>query len=290
MRWWTSAAAGVLALAATAASGTSGAGQSASQTLPSPVVRDAPVVGDALVGDAGPSGGGRTTGTAGRLPLHGITVVVDPGHQLGNARHPRQISRQVPAGGFTKPCNTTGTATSGGYPEATFAFRVSRRLRAQLERLGARVVLSRYRNSYALWGPCVDERGRLGNRMGADVKVSVHGDGSTSGRPGFHVIAPTDRAPWTSDIYRPSRRLAYAIKRDLLAARFPVAGYVAGGDGIDFRSDLATLNLSNIPTVLVECGNLRSRHDAAVMTSRHGQYRYAHALARGIRAFLHLGH
>ncbi|UUZ57672.1 hypothetical protein [Nocardioides sp. B-3] len=53
-------------------------------------------------------------------PLAGTTIVIDPGHQLGNHNFPSRINRLVPAGGFDKPCNTTGTATNGGYPEATF--------------------------------------------------------------------------------------------------------------------------------------------------------------------------
>ncbi len=56
------------------------------------------------------------TGTTRRAPdpLHGITIALDPGHQLGNHRYSREINRPVPAGGFTKPCNTTGTATNCG--------------------------------------------------------------------------------------------------------------------------------------------------------------------------------
>ena len=73
---------------------------------------------------------GRTQGGGCRWP--GATVVIDPGHQLGNHNYPRKINRLVPAGGFKKPCNTTGTATNGGYPEATFAWQVSRLLRARL--------------------------------------------------------------------------------------------------------------------------------------------------------------
>ena len=52
-------------------------------------------------------------------PLAGKVIVLDAGHQLGNHNFPEEINRLVPAGGFTKPCNTTGTATNGGYPEAT---------------------------------------------------------------------------------------------------------------------------------------------------------------------------
>ena len=55
--------------------------------------------------------------------------MIDPGHQLGNHNYPGQINRLVPAGGFQKPCNTTGTATNGGFPEATFTWQVSLELK-----------------------------------------------------------------------------------------------------------------------------------------------------------------
>ncbi|GAA5108036.1 hypothetical protein GCM10023339_06630 [Alloalcanivorax gelatiniphagus] len=80
------------------------------------------------------------------LPLAGRTVVVDPGHQLGNHRFPEQINRPVPAGGFAKACNTTGTATDGGYPEATFVWQVSQLVVARLRELGATVRLTRHSN------------------------------------------------------------------------------------------------------------------------------------------------
>ncbi len=220
-------------------------------------------------------------------PLTGTTIVIDPGHQLGNHNFPAEINRPVPAGGFTKPCNTTGTATDGGYPEATFAWEVSRQLRSSLTALGATVVMTRHSNREDRWGPCVDVRGRAGNAIDADLKVSVHGDGSyAAGARGFHVIAPTNRAPWTSDIHQPSLRLAGDVRTGLLSAGFPVANYIAGGDGLDVRSDLGTLNLSDVPTVMVELGNMRNAAEARVMTTSAGQARYASGLAAGVRRFL----
>lgn len=234
--------------------------------------------------NAVPSGGEAPAVAA--PPLSGTTIVIDPGHQLGNHNYPRQINRLVPAGGFRKPCNTTGTATDGGYPEATFAWKVGRVVARRLRDLGARVVLTRTSNREDRWGPCVDERGRRGNAIVADLKLSLHGDGNIGGGPGFHVIAPTDRKRWTHDIYRPSRRLAVAVKRELVRAGLPVAAYVAGGDGLDFRSDLGTLNLSDVPTVMVELGNMRAPADARRMRSRSGQARYGRALVRSVRHYL----
>jgi N-acetylmuramoyl-L-alanine amidase len=214
-------------------------------------------------------------------------IVIDPGHQLGNHNFPARINRPVPAGGFTKPCSTTGTATNGGYPEATFAWQVSRLVAARLRELGATVRLTRHSNRQDRWGPCVDARGRAGNRIGADLKLSIHADGSyAAGARGFHVIAPADRAPWTHDIHRPSLRLAQAVKAGLVGRGFGVANYVAGGDGLDVRSDLGTLNLSDVPTVMVELGNMRSAAEARVMTSPRGRARYARALVAGVRGFL----
>jgi len=210
-------------------------------------------------------------------PLAGRVVVLDPGHQLGNHNFPKQINRPVPAGGFRKPCNTTGTATNAGYPEATLTWQVTNLVRRRLEALGATVVMTRDSNSEREWGPCVDERGRAGNRRPADLKVSIHGDGSyAAGAHGFHVIYR----------YAGSRSLATTVRARLRRASFPVANYIAGGDGLDRRSDLATLNLSRIPTVLVELGNMRSARDARVMTSRPGRIRYADALVAAIRASL----
>ena len=220
-------------------------------------------------------------------PLAGKVIVLDAGHQLGNHNFPEEINRPVPAGGFTKPCNTTGTATNGGYPEATFAWRVTTKLKHKLEKSGATVILTRTSNSEDKWGPCVDVRGRAGNKADADLKISIHGDGSTAaGAHGFHVIYPPDRAPWTDDIWKPSRKLAKVTKNALLARDFSVANYIAGGDGIDVRADLGTLNLSDIPTVMVELGNMRDSGDARVMASRSGQARYARALAVAVRTYL----
>lgn len=222
------------------------------------------------------------------LPLAGRVIVIDPGHQLGNSRHRAEIGQPVDAGnGQTKPCNTTGTATDGGFPEATFTWRVARRLAARLRALGAEVVLTRTTNSRDDWGPCVDVRGRLGNAgfrgwdRPADLKLSIHGDGSLSGGRGFHVIVadkPDGRLASTA--------LGRTVRGALHDRGFRNATYTAGGHGFTYRSDLATLNLSEVPTAMVELGNMRSAADARVMTSARGQQRYAAALAVAVKRYL----
>ena len=252
-------------------------------------------VGAAAGGLAGqdasaPRGGGsRAALSAARpMPLSGITVALDPGHQLGNHRFPRQTNASVPAGGFRKPCNTTGTATNAGVPEATVNYWIARRVASRLQALGARVRFTRLYNSERFWGPCVDVRGRFGARVDADLEVSLHADGAASSAHGFHVITPVSRAPWTDDVARPSLRLSRALRSALLAYDVPRSTYAGRGTGLVARSDLGTLNLSDVPIAMVEIGNMRNADDARRMTSRAGQDRYADAVVRGIRAYLSL--
>lgn len=229
----------------------------------------------------------RTAAKATTRPLRHITIAFDPGHQLGNHNYPRHINAPVPAGGFTKPCNTTGTATNTGVAEATVNIALARAVTRRLRALGARVRLTRVTNSQRRWGPCVDARGRFGKRVGAKLMVSLHADGASSSAHGFHVIAPTRRSPWTTDIAGRSLRLAKSLRAGLTHVGVPRSTYVGRGTGLAVRSDLGTLNKCDVPVAMVEVGNMRNAADARRMTSRSGRATYARAVVRGIRAYLH---
>lgn len=217
-------------------------------------------------------------------PLAGVRIVIDPGHQLGNRNFPAEIGRLVHAGGFDKPCNTTGTASAAGFPEATFTWEVAQRLRRRLERLGAEIFLTRDRNSPAEWGPCVDARGAAGRRHRADLTVSLHADGAPAAANGFHVIVPESRVPWTSDIAAPSLRLGQDLRAGLVAQGVAKSSYI--DNALDVRADLGTLNLSVVPIAMIEFGNMRNPGDAELMGSASGQDRYAAGVVAGIREYL----
>jgi N-acetylmuramoyl-L-alanine amidase len=100
------------------------------------------------------------------------------------------------------------------------------------------------------------------------------------------VIAPADRRRWTHDIFAASRQLALDLRAALRAEGFTRANYTAGGDGLDVRGDLATLNLSDVPAAMVELGNMRNAREARRMTSPGGRAEYAAALVAGVRRYL----
>ncbi len=220
------------------------------------------------------------------LPLRSITIALDPGHQLGNHNHPSETNRLVEAGGSQKACNTTGTATNSGVAEATVNFLLAEAVRSRLEALGADVRMTRTTNSEGPWGPCVDARGRFGSRVGAKFMVSLHADGAGSSDRGFHVIAPTRRKPWTTDIAGSSLRLAESLRDGLTGVGVPRSNYTGGGTGLNVRSDLGTLNMSDVPVAMIEIGNMRNSGDAQRMTSASGRALYVAGVVRGIRMFL----
>jgi N-acetylmuramoyl-L-alanine amidase len=209
-------------------------------------------------------------------------VVLDPGHNGGNAGAPAAINRQVPDGrGGTKACNTTGTSTDAGYAEHAFTLDVAQRVEKRLVASGVRVELTRTDDDGV--GPCVDERGSAGERAGADAVVSIHADGAAPSGKGFHV-AYSD-PPLNAAQRGPARTLAADLRDGLAAAGFPRSTYI-GRDGLSPRTDLAGLNLSTRPTALVECANMRNAAEAAVVSSAAGRDRYAAAIADGILRFL----
>ena len=218
------------------------------------------------------------------LPLAGKTVAIDPGHNGGNASHPREINRLVNAGTLWKPCDAVGASTASDYSEAAYNLDVSLRLARILRAKGARVVLTRTTNNG--WGPCITERAAIGNRADADAAISIHADGGpTSGR-GFHVIYPPSIRGLTDDIAVPSHRLALDIRDAYRAGTAMPYSTYTGRAGLAVRSDLGGLNLSDVPKVFIETGNMRNSVDVGFLTSPRFRARAAKALATGLQRFL----
>lgn len=217
------------------------------------------------------------------LPLAGLVVALDPGHNGGNATHSGRISKLVWIGNAWKPCNSVGTATRSGFTEHHLNWLVARGVQVRLEALGATVYLTRSSDTGV--GPCVDVRGRFGERVQADLMVSIHGDGALSSYRGFFVMRPGVVAGYTDDIAPRSSRLATAMRDGLRSVGLPVANYYAS-NGIKTRTDLGTLNWSDVPVVMVELGNMKNRTDATRMTTRSGRATYADGVVAGIRRYV----
>jgi N-acetylmuramoyl-L-alanine amidase len=245
-----------------------------------------------------PAGGTPTTGSptpeatssppAETLPLAGKVVAIDPGHNPTNYQHTTEINRKVDVGNGRKECDTTGTETNAGYAEAAYTLDVSHRVRALLTARGAKVVLTQ--DGDRPYGPCVDERAAIGNKAHADAALSIHADGAPAADYGFHVIAPKSLHEGSADtraIAAPSLLLATTLRSHFATAtKEPFADYLGGGKGLMVRDDLGGLNMSTVPKVFIECGNMRNAHDAKSLTDAAWRQKAAQGIADGLTAFL----
>jgi N-acetylmuramoyl-L-alanine amidase len=216
--------------------------------------------------------------------LAGKVIVLDPGHNEGNSRHATEINQQVDIGNGSKACDTTGTSTNDGYSEAAFTTDVAGRVATILRVAGATVVLTR--DASTSWGPCITERAAIGNEAHADAAISIHADGGPPDGRGFHVIEPLPVAGHNENIVEPSKQLALDV-RDAYkdATRLPFSTYL-GHDGIDARDDLGGLNLSTVPKVFIETGNMRSATDAPLLEDPEFRQQIAIGIADGLISFV----
>ncbi len=237
----------------------------------------APVVGMAV------AAGGRGYWLAVGSPLAGKVVGIDPGHNGGNGAAAAVVDQPVFNGIGDEACDTSGTETADGYTESAFNFAVAGDLRADLVAEGATVVMTRPNDQGV--GPCVTTRAAILDAAHVDVAVDVHADGGPPGGRGFSVSTPVSDG--FNDAVLTTSALFALLLRDAFVAgtSMPVSDY-AGVGGIVPRNDLAGLNLTTVPKVLIECGNMQNGTDAALLESPAFQQSAAAAMARGITNFL----
>ena len=208
---------------------------------------------------------------------------MDAGHNGLNYTDTAFIDHKIWNGREWEACNTTGTQTASGYTEALFNFNVATYLAADLRRDGARVVLTRTNNHGV--GPCVTRRIQIINTAHADVGIEIHADGGpTSGR-GFTVLEPVADGP-NDKVIGQSIRFGSDVRSALLADSPMRMSDYYGHNGTIFRNNLTGLNLTRVPNVLIECGNMANAADARLLTSSAVQRQIARALDQAIVRFL----
>jgi N-acetylmuramoyl-L-alanine amidase len=249
----------------------------------------AAALGLALVPATGTSAGVRQVPAAshlpftGRLPLAGQVVGIDPGHNGLNDTSPAFLDRRIWNGRGWEQCDSTGTRTAGGYTEAGFSWNVAVYLRADLIRMGARVVMTRTDN-YGL-GPCADTRAQILDQAHADVSVDIHADGGPRTGRGFTVLEPVADGS-NNRVIGPSLRFGRDVHAMMLRDTPVRVSDYYGRDGYISRDDLAGLNLTTVPKVLIESGNMSNAADAALLVRPGVQQAIAQALGTAIARFL----
>ena len=220
------------------------------------------------------------------LPLKGKIVGIDPGHNGLNKDYPAYLAQQVWNGREWEDCDTTGTQTDWAhtFTEALFNWHVASYLKADLVKNGAKVVMTRPSNKGH--GPCVNKRSFIINGAHANVAVDIHADGAyCAGCRGFALLEPVADGP-NDKVIHSSRTFGADIKSAILALKkMPVSNY-DGTNGVSYRDDLAGLNLTKVPKILIEVGNMKNATDARLLASPTFQQQVARALLNAIIKFL----
>lgn len=150
-----------------------------------------------------------------------------------------------------------------GLMEKTLALDISKRLRSELQP-GFKVIMMRSDDRFIE----LDHRAYHASQYGNAVLISIHlnyGRRSTSGPETFY---------WRTDSYS----LAKRVQMQLSA----VIPNESGNAGLVRRRLRLTRN-PTIPCILVECGYLTHKREAALLTSASYRERLAEAIARAIR-------
>lgn len=243
--------------------------------------------------------GGEAEASASPLPLEGKTIVIDPGHNVGNFDPANEagITTQVDNGnGGTKDCNSTGTAlpeSQGEYLEAQFNLAMSQQVGNLLTQQGATVIYTYEEATAPPYGPCVDARAATTNQANPDLAVSIHADGAVdeaqaSRGSGFHILLSSINP--NLDI---SRQAAAAMSASLREGGAHCATYLETDENCVVTTDeLAGPNLmdADIPAILLENGNMHDPADIAQLFdptgNPNGQTARAMAIVRGITNYL----
>jgi N-acetylmuramoyl-L-alanine amidase len=216
-------------------------------------------------------------------PLAGKVVGIDPGHNGRSYTDPSFLNHLIWNGREMETCDTTGTETDGGYTEAQFNWNVAGYLAGDLRAEGAKLVLTRHSNTGI--GPCVNTRARTIDRAHANVAIDIHADGGPASGRGFAILEPVPDSV-NSKVIAASERFAKVLRSTFLAGTgMPISTY-DGVDALQPRDDLAGLNLTTVPKVLIECGNMRNATDASLLVTASFQKRAAAAMAAAITKFL----
>lgn len=183
-----------------------------------------------------------------RSMLHGVRVVVDPGHN--------------PDSGAIGPT---------GLEEREANLEIALELARILEKRGAEVILTRATPDSALG---LYDRANLAIEAGGDIFVSIHNNALPDGVNPFYNNG-------TSVLYYhpQSRELAEAIQRELL----PRTGLPDRGV---WHQNVAVLRTNEMPAVLVESAFMMIPEQEAALRSPAFRRRIAEGVAAGIERFL----
>ena len=203
----------------------------------------------------------------GALPLEGIVVGLNPGHQE------KSNTKKLPlAPGSEKTGNANNSGTAGVKTkkrEYEVTLEISMRLKEMLESLGAEVVMTRTTNDVNINNI---ERAQMLNEAGVDIALQIHLNASEKkNTQGFSVYVKY------SDLE------SLAIGEILLDTACEISG--AKKLKVNRSNNYMSLNWSETPSLLLECGYMTNPEEDVKLNTPEYQDALAKGIAEGLVAY-----
>ncbi len=207
------------------------------------------------------------------LPLAGILIGLDPGHQRkGNSA----LEPMAPGSSVMNKKVTSGTqGRFTGVPEYVVNLQVGLKLRDELEALGAAVIMTRTTHDVDISN---SERAKMMNKAGVDCWLRIHADGSNDPTVnGISILVPTAGTMNTTDAGVQQRSVKLASK--LLDS--VTASTKAKSRGLKYRSDQTGFCWSSVPVCNIEMGYMTNETEDRLLVTDAYQKKIVDGLVKG---------
>jgi len=185
-----------------------------------------------------------------------------------------------------------GGAVWNGIVEKNLALTLALKLKAQLEKMGIEVQMTRSKDVFV----SLENRAAVANRAKADVFVSVHlnSAGNEAGVRGIETYYCTNKSLGAVRAMQAAFKLKTTVglrdRRGEKLASVVQRSVCQGTSGLDRGTKeraYTVVHGASCPAVLVECGFISNSKEAALLKTRAYQEKLAGGIARGIASFLH---
>ncbi len=211
------------------------------------------------------------------LPLAGIVIGLDPGHQLHSNRETEPVA---PGSKEMKKKVSSGTqGVKSRVPEHEVNLAVGLLLRDMLEQAGATVYITRTTADVDISNI---ERARFFNDHMVDLGVRLHCNGTEDGSvTGAFMLVPASKS---YPFYEENIRAA-----ELILEAYGEATGIGVKKGITYRSDQTGFNWCERPVVNIEMGHMSNPEEDMKLTDPEFQKKMAKGVYNGIIAYFTQG-
>lgn len=208
------------------------------------------------------------------LPLFGVSIGLDPGHQAKGDSQPEPMA---PGSQETKKRVSSGTQGSwSGTPEYEVVLAVGLKLRQLLEEKGATVYMTRETNDVDISNV---QRAQRMNELGVDLVLRLHCDGSEDPeKHGSSMLVPSNDC--TQAINAESERAGEILQKAYIEATG------LHDRGLKYREDMSGFNHSTVPVVLSEMCYMTNEEEDALINTEDFQQTCAEGLCQGILNYI----